>query len=68
MFYTLMLLTNIGMIASVIQKLVSYKQKDNVTLNLSQITIEFSFAITSNIFVQLFNNSNYNTLISDVCG
>lgn len=67
-FYLVMILTFVGMIASIIQKLVQYKYKDNVTLNLSQISLEFSMVITSILFIVMFNNHNYNTLISDMCG
>lgn len=63
-----MIISATGMAASVIQKMVSYKYKDNVTLNMSQILLEFSIAVTSIIFIILYNNHDYNTLISDICG
>ena len=67
-FYFVMILTCIGMISSIIQKFVQYKYKDNVTLNYSQIFLEFSLFVTSILFIVMFNNYNYNTLISDMCG
>ena len=68
LFYIVMIITCIGMLSSIIQKLVQLKYKDNVSLNFSQISLEFSLFVTSILFIVMFNNHNYNTLISDMCG
>lgn len=39
-----------------------------MTLNFSQIGLELSIFVSSILFIVMFNNRNYNTLISDLCG
>jgi len=67
-FYMLMVISCIGMFSSVVQKLVSYKYKDNVTLNVVQIGLEASITVSSFIFIIMYSNTSFNTLISDTCG
>jgi len=62
-----MIVSAVGMFSSVLQKFVSYKYKDNVSLNIVQLSLETSIIFSSVIFIFMFNNTNYNTLISDTC-
>ena len=55
------------MYTSCIQKLIIYRNKDNVTLNLGQIFLELSSAITGTIYIYVFSNDIPNKLISDNC-
>lgn len=66
-FYILMIISALGMFSSVVQKLVSYKYKDNVSLNFVQVGLESSIIVSSILFIIMYNNTNYNTLISDTC-
>lgn len=63
-----MLINTIGMFTSVLQKLVAFRFKDNVTLNYGQMSIEGSISAVGIIFLIQYNQTNVNTLISDVCG
>lgn len=63
-----MLINTIGMFTSVLQKLVAFRFKDNVTLNYGQMSIEASISAVGIIFLIQYNQSNINNLISDVCG
>ena len=63
-----MLINTIGMFTSVLQKLVAFRFKDNVTLNYGQMSIEASISAVGIIFLIQYNQSNVNNLISDVCG
>lgn len=66
-FYLVMFITSIGMVASILQKIVHFVYKDNVTLNITHMILELSICITSLLFIFMYNNNNVNPLISEIC-
>jgi hypothetical protein len=66
-FYLVMFITSIGMLTSILQKIVHFVYKDNVTLNITHMVLELSICITSLLFIFMYNNSNVNPLISETC-
>jgi hypothetical protein len=62
-----MIISAIGMVTSILQKMVHFVYKDNVTLNFTHIALELSISITSLMFILMFSNKNLNPLITDVC-
>jgi hypothetical protein len=62
------LLEVIGMMTSVLQRLIIYRFKDNVTLDMWHISLELSIVINSVFFLkETAKTSNFNTFISDSC-
>ena len=68
-FTLLMIISTIGMISSFIQKIVIFRVKDNVSLNVGLMLLELSIAFTGISFIVMVNKERVlNTLNSDVCG
>lgn len=66
-FYMVMIISAVGMLTSIFQKIVHFIYKDNVTLNITHMMLELSICITSVLFIYMYSNKNVNPLISDVC-
>jgi len=67
LFYLLIIFNTFGMATSVVQKMVIYRVKDNVTLNVSQIFLEASIATVGLLYIITYNSSAINNLLSDTC-
>lgn len=66
-FVMILIFNTVGMFTSVVQKLTIFRVKDNVTLNITQVFLEFAIAIIGLIFVICYSGSTINPLISDTC-
>lgn len=64
-FMYLVILNTIGMFTSFIQKIIVYRTKDNVTLNVSLVVLEASITVVGGLFIFTFASDLNNTLISD---
>jgi len=67
LFYFFVIFFTFGMISSVIQKIAILRVKDNVTPNISLMSLELSIALVGVLFILCFNASEVNTVSSDVC-
>ena len=56
------------MMTSVLQKFLTLKFKDNVTIQYKQMVLEFSISSIGILFIIMYANTNYNTLIEENCG
>ena len=66
-FLYLVILNTIGMFTSFMQKIIVFKTKDNVTLNVSIIFLEASITLVGALYIFTFSSDLDNTLISDQC-
>jgi hypothetical protein len=66
-FSTVLLFNTFGMMTSVIQKILTFRYKDNVTIPLGQMSLELSITVMGLIYLSIFTNSDYNTLMVDRC-
>mmetsp|Transcript_12390 Transcript_12390/g.19306 ORF Transcript_12390/g.19306 Transcript_12390/m.19306 type:complete len:183 (+) Transcript_12390:4230-4778(+) len=56
------------MITSIIQRFITLKFKDNVTLDFMQVALEVSIVINGIFFMISINTQERNSLLSDFCG
>jgi len=61
------ILNTIGCVASLIQKFLIYRNKNNVALNINQISLELTCVVTGILIIQLYQNTKFNTLLTDTC-
>lgn len=66
--YFLLMFNVVGIASSIFQKLAILKVKDNVELNFWILLLELSFIFVGVSFSQLFNITEYSTIVTDVCG
>ena len=67
-FVFIVTINTLGMTTQVIQKLVIFRIKDNVTLNYVHLSLETSIAVIGLLCINLWNNVKVNSVISDTCG
>ena len=67
-FYYVIILMTIGMLASLCQKILVYRVKDNVTLQYSQMVLESTIILTGTLYVLSFNAAITTTDVSETCG
>ena len=59
MFFIFVLVNTLGMFTQVVQKLVIFRIKDNVTLNYTQLFLETSIAVVGILFIILWTTANH---------
>ena len=63
-----MIINTLGMFTQVVQKITTSRVKDNVALNVIQISLEGSIAAVGILFLYAWSSTDNNTVISDTCG
>jgi len=59
MFFMFVLINTLGMFTQVVQKMVIFRIKDNVTLNYPQLFLETSIAVVGILFVILWTTATH---------
>ena len=67
LLYYLMLYSLVGFLTSIIQKIIVWKMRDNVELNVARIFLEIGLVVASFLFIRKEITDERNTLISDKC-
>ena len=68
LFVGLIMFNTIGAVATMVQRLLTFKFKDNVKLDIGYLLFEASIIANGLITMQCYYNSYVNPLISDTCG
>lgn len=66
-FYLCIMISGIGYITSIVQKLTVVKLNDNAELQMQEFLIHAAIAVTSTMLVLLKASAPTNSLISDFC-
>jgi len=66
-FSNVLIFNTIGNLTSVIQKFLTFKFRDNVTLQVKQMVLEGSIGVVGIIFIIMYSTTRYNTMITDEC-
>lgn len=63
----ILIFNTLGMLSSVIQKLLTYRLRDNVSIPFTNLLLESSIAAVGIIYIVAWNNTDFNPLIFENC-